>query len=443
MSNFFSNWLRSRRFRKALKQGETQQAQKILEEIGQSGAKLSLLQKLFKKQLYTEQDLKSRVHENLNLRQRVQQQFQELDELEAKLADFEVGDLSLQPNPDFIQLVRERFQLAETEGDDYKLQATGIDTSIFDEFEHQLATHLQEEFSKLPSTVLLDELEKANTDLNKLKKGQDPDYGLRLTPHAYFLRFFLDCVYGGYLAWFLIYQEGLLKNPLNVLDLGAGSGAIAYSLALFLSSCPDIEDSPPLHWSYYSLDKQSNLQFRGLQFWQRFIEKHIARTNAFFRFDTHDLFEGEINRYKIPDNFFDFIVISHCIFSDPQEKQESHQRYQEIFASKLKDEGHVLIIVQDKRLFFSYNVSPSEDIESERELIHAFLGEMGLSLVWYKYLTSTPQRTPMSGSNFARFASENLPDQKYMNPLRREYLQQTFDSNYALDDYIILAQPQP
>ena len=34
---------------------------------------------LFKKQLHTEQDLKSRVHENLNLRQRVQQQYQELD----------------------------------------------------------------------------------------------------------------------------------------------------------------------------------------------------------------------------------------------------------------------------------------------------------------------------------------------------------------------------
>jgi len=192
MSNFFNNWLRSRRFRKALKQGDTQLAQKIFEEIGRSGAKLSVLEKLFKKQLHTEQDLKSRVHENLNLRQRVQQQYQELDELEAKLGDLGRSDPSLKPNVEFVREVRDRFQIARTEGDEYKLQCTSIDLAVFEEFERQLADHLQEEFSKFPASMLRDELAKANADLDKLKKGQDPEYSFRLTPHVYFLRYFLD-----------------------------------------------------------------------------------------------------------------------------------------------------------------------------------------------------------------------------------------------------------
>jgi len=46
----------------------------------------------------------------------------------------------------------------------------------------------------------------------------------------------------------------------------------------------------------------------------------------------------------------------------------------------------------------------------------------------------------MSGSEFGKFARENLPEQKYMSPLKNQYLRQKFVSNYVIDDYVILAK---
>jgi hypothetical protein len=119
------------------------------------------------------------------------------------------------------------------EHDEYKLQATGIDESIFDDFEIRLVEYLQEEFSKIPEQQLVIKLEDALEDINNLKIGKDPDYRFSLTPHVYFMKYFLENVYCLYLAWFLIYQDGLLPAKLNILDIAAGPGTSAYGLALF------------------------------------------------------------------------------------------------------------------------------------------------------------------------------------------------------------------
>ncbi len=73
-------------------------------------------------------------------------------------------------------------------------------------------------------------------------------------------------------------------------------------------------------------------------------------------------------------------------------------------------------------------------------MVRQLLEEMGLSLVWYKYLTCRDSRTLMKKKEFARFARKNLPLQEFIAPLNREYLGFTYDSNYVLDDYIILAR---
>jgi hypothetical protein len=110
-----------------------------------------------------------------------------------------------------------------------------------------------------------------------------------------------------------------------------------------------------------------------------------------------------------------------------------------IFRNSLKETGYVLLIIQGRKLFKVYEMRQSEDINQEKELINIFLTDLNLKLEWYKYLTSTGKRTSL-GADFAKFASENLPLQIYMHQLLRQYLGIKHDSNYALDDYVILAK---
>lgn len=42
---------------------------------------------------------------------------------------------------------------------------------------------------------------------------------------------------------------------------------------------------PAMHISYYSLEQKAQFQYRGLQFWRKYIEPQQTATNAFFRFD--------------------------------------------------------------------------------------------------------------------------------------------------------------
>jgi hypothetical protein len=254
------------------------------------------------------------------------------------------------------------------------------------------------------------------------------------------MRYFLDNVYCAYLAWFLIYQEGLLPTKVNILDIAAGPATVAYGLALLLQSGSKFWDLAQTHLSYYSLDKQDQFQYRGLQFWRRYIELQTEATNAYFRFDTTDIFEHDANHNKIPQNFFDFVVVSHCFFSDIESRERAHRVFRDMFKTSLKANGYVLLIIQNKKLFMYYNVRQSEDINQEQKLVQQFIAEMELTLVWYKYLSSTGKRKPMKKIEFKDFAKKYLPKYTFMNSLIRHYFELNFDLKYTLDDYVILAK---
>ena len=152
-----------------------------------------------------------------------------------------------------------------------------------------------------------------------------------------------------------------------------------------------------------------------------------------------DIFSNIENSQRLPQSFFDFIVISHCFFSDPAQRLQSYRVFKNIFSTCLKQGGYVLLIVQGRKLFNFYDSPQTEDIAQELKIISQFLENLELNLEWYNYVTSTGKRTPIK-SEFAKFATENLPTQKHMLNLAQKYLGIKHDLNYVLDDYIILAK---
>ena len=326
------------------------------------------------------------------------------------------------------------------------LQCTGIDKETFYDLEENLVDYLKAEFKLYePQESLRQSLiETYKIDIaTSLKRGQDPDYNSHLTPHIYFMNYFLEGVYSAYLAWFLVYESKLLQTKVNVLDIGAGSGAMIYGLSSLFKSVEKFNTLPETHISYCSLEQQNLLQHHGLEFWKQYIEKqNITAVNTYYRFKTIDLFTYGNNDNKnreLPNKFFDFVVISHCIFADEKQRIKSHQVYKKIFSESLNDNGYVLIIVQGRRLFQSYNRKQTEDQSQEEKLVKDFINELGLKLEWYRYITSTGKRMP-SGANFGIFAKKNLSAQPHMSPLLRQHLAQKYDSCYTLDDYAILAK---
>ncbi|MCC5620494.1 hypothetical protein [Nostoc sp. CHAB 5715] len=96
--------------------------------------------------------------------------------------------------------------------------------------------------------------------------------------------------------------------------------------------------------------------------------------------------------------------------------------------------------MQDKKLFKIYDVHQVENQEQEKSVVDKFLAELGLELVWYRYLTSTGLRTPLPIAEFGKFAREKLPKQLYMSPILKKYFGQKHQLHYTLDDYVILAK---
>ncbi|MBD2608880.1 photosystem II assembly protein [Scytonema hofmannii FACHB-248] len=437
MSNAIANWWRSQQFKSALKHGNTQVAIKLLQEIKKSGAKFSWLEKLFRDKLqlesYSQQDKREVANLSFKLTEALQKQ-ENLNEVAFDKQD----SFILKPEAEFINFVSKAFKLIEH--DITKLQSTGLDERIFDDFEARLVEYIKEEFSRIFDNKLKIKIEDALEDINSLKSGQDPDYRFSLTPHVYFMKYFLENVYCIYLAWFLIYKAGLLPTKINILDIAAGPGTVAYGLALFLQSTSGFFDIPQMHISYYSLEKQDAFQFRGLQFWRRYIESRKTPVNAYFRFVTDDIFTWNSQSSNIPKEFFDFITVSHCFFNSLVKTLQANNIYKQIFATRLKLQGYVLLVVQDKKLFKAYDAYQVEDQEHEKKVVNKFLAELGLELVWYKYLTSTGSRTPYSAVEFGKFALANLPKQLYMSSMIQKYLGQKYQQHYSLDDYVILAK---
>lgn len=488
MSNILSNWWRSYQFSRALQRGEQKQVHKLWIAIESSGAKLNWLEKLYKSNREANKRYKVAQEELSSLRLQItesSQQFQELELLHTDssqhIRDLEVAiataskqiqhlEASLQdssqqiqqleselkavttkstfhqkpnlivPNPDFITFISNTFKFVHH--DEYLLQVTGLDHQVFDKFEASLARFIKDDFTKIskqPNFQLY--LDEAIIDIKKLRSGLglDPSYNLRLSPHVYFITYFLEGVYSSYLAWFLVYKSGLLTPKINILDIAAGSSSVEFGLELFLESGSDYFDSVPIHISYYSVEQQSKFQDKGIEFRQKYLES--KKQNAYFRFDASSIFDADLI-CKLPKTFFDFIVISHCFFNNKKTRQESQIVYREIIDDCLSNGGYVLLVIQDNALLKPYGFSRKNNIsiEQEEEVIKKFVSDFGLSLNWYKYLSSKNTRGLMSPKDFAVFAQKNLPFQNFISPLLRQYTDQKYTSNYTLDDYVILAR---
>lgn len=233
MSNPFANWWRGRQFSAALKQGNTRLAERLLQESQNSGARLSWLEKLFRDKLQSAQSIHQYKTEAATLSRQLRQASQRIENLEQKLEFYQPEPLLLKPETEFINFIVNTFNLIDH--DEHKLQCTGIDASVFDEFEVSIVEYLKQEFEKKSTVQLKAALKDAHEDIDRLKNGQDPAYSLELTPHVYFMKYFLGNVYGAYLAWFFIYKSGLLPTKLNILDIAAGPGTVVYGLVLLQS----------------------------------------------------------------------------------------------------------------------------------------------------------------------------------------------------------------
>ncbi len=422
ITRIIRGWWYSFQFQQALKQEKFQRANYLLKKLEVLRIKLPLSVRLYQQKLQVENAVRYYKQETANLSRRLKK-------------DTESKPL-LETDASFIEHIHQSFKLVQH--DSNKLQITGIDRIVFEQLEIALADFIETEINKVSSPYKEDKLQEAVDDLLCLKQGIDPQYSYSFSPHVYLLKYFSENVYCTYWVWFLVYQSGILPRNLKILDLAAGPGTVIYGLALLLLSTVGFCSISPLHISYYSLEKQAALQYRGLQFWRSYIESFTLPLNAYFRFNTLNIFDYQEYKDKLPTNFFNFVVISHCFFYDPQQRQESHQIYRQIFQHNLQPEGSVLLIVQGRKLFKMYDVLPTEDIVAEREIITQFIQELGLKLEWYQYLSSTGKRTPVK--NFGKFARENLPSQHHLSNLRQQYLQETYVAHYCLDDYVILAK---
>ena len=417
------SWWYDWQLKRALKVEKYQRANYFLKNLESLEVNLSWSARLYKQKLYVENSLNYYKQETATLKRRLQ--------------GIDAQKNFLKTNLEFIDHISQSFQFIDC--DKYKLQVTGINRQVFDDLEIALADFIETEISKIPLKYRETKLQEALDDLLGLKKGIDPTYSYSLSPHVYLLKYFPDNIYCTYLAWFLVYQSGLLPRNLKILDLAAGPGTVIYGLALLLSSTVGFSTPPAIHISYYSLEQQAALQYRGLQFWRSYIESFASPLNAYFRFNTLNVFDYQDYASKLPSNFFNFIVISHCFFYHPQQRQESHQIYRQIFQKNLQPEGYVLLIVQGRKLFNIYDILPTEDTTEEQMVIEMFLNELGLKLEWYKYLTSTGKRTSMK-TGFGKFARENLPSQHHLGSTRQKYLKESFVANYVIDDYVIVAK---
>jgi DNA repair exonuclease SbcCD ATPase subunit len=377
-----------------------------------------------------------------SLRRDLQRQLEVHGQEAASQQKFSSDSHLLTPDINFIRSVANKFRLVERDRD--VIECTGIDNYIFDELEANLVEYLQAEFSKYnlerPSLVLRN----AMGEVNGLRANQESQYGYDLTPYAYFMRYFLENVYSSYLAWLLIYRHGLLQTKANILDIAAGAGTVACGLALFLQSNP-VTSTLQNQFSYYSLEKQDLFQYHGFQFWRQYIDTQERSTNAYFRYDTTDIFANS-SLEKIPEGAFDFIVVFHRLFSDRGEAK-SYETYREIFTNSLTDKGYVLLTIQSGKLLKTYNLRKFENHDQEQDLIEKLVRNLGLNLEWYKYITSTGKR--VFTGDFREYARRTLPPQPAMSVLMRQYLGTGYmrqklrlgdKAYYTLDDYVILAR---
>lgn len=339
-----------------------------------------------------------------------------------------------------VQTITQRFHLLER--DPGLIQCTGIDTRVFSAIEACLSDFLRAAFEqrkRQSSARFADDLQRAIVDLDGLKRGIDPDYSSPLMPYVYLAQYLLNNTYSAYLAWFWIYQRGLLSARFSVLDLAAGPGTVAFGLSLLLQSLGETITLPELHISYTSIEQHDHLQFRGLQFWRYFSTEAAVRLRPiglFFQFHTFDLFQYIERSHLLPDQRFDFLTISHCFFADADRYDRSMAIYRQIIRDRLAPHGTVMLIIQWSKI---PGRTRDCSVETERELLRRFVEQdLGLELEWCRYLTSTGQRDKLD--DFAAFVREHCPAQDKISWVAHDYLDTHWVSHYTIDDYIILAR---
>ena len=89
MSNPFTNWLQSRKFNAVFSEGNIQLAQELLEKKQRDGARLSLLEKVFRDKIKSEQSSKNYEREVLVLRSQISQNSQIIEQLTTKYKQIE------------------------------------------------------------------------------------------------------------------------------------------------------------------------------------------------------------------------------------------------------------------------------------------------------------------------------------------------------------------
>ncbi|MGD1900937.1 MAG: photosystem II assembly protein [Geitlerinemataceae cyanobacterium] len=322
------------------------------------------------------------------------------------------------------------------------VQCTGIDERVFRPLETCLSKFVRTEFEKRQQRDphhFHDELHRAIVDLDGLRKGIDPDDSSPQMPYVYLTRYLLDNVYGAYLAWFWVYQRGLLSANFSILDIAAGPGSMAIGLSLLLQSVGQTVALPELNIAYASLEQRDAIQYRGLQFWRRYntaIADRLRPIGLFFQFHTFDLFDYTSQAQRLPDKRFNFITISHCFFADADRYDRSVAVYRQIFRDRLAPEGLVLLLIQWSKL---PGRTRDCSLETERELLHRFVElDLGLELAWGRYISSTGQRDKIE--SFTQFVRQHCPPQPEISRVARDYFGETHTSHYTLDDYIILAR---
>lgn len=185
MSNTIANWLRSRKFKSALKQSDTRVAEQLLQEIQQSGAKLSWLEKLFRDKLQSDESGYESEREAAAARRQLTEVRHNLEaefsrqklELEESLRQrsqklFEPTEsFLLTPNSDYINFVIQQFQILDI--DEHIIQCTGIDSNIFEPLQIKLAEYFDNGFNNhKDKNKFFNDLKIADEDINYLKKGK-------------------------------------------------------------------------------------------------------------------------------------------------------------------------------------------------------------------------------------------------------------------------------
>lgn len=81
MSNLLANWWRSHQFHSALKQGNSRLAEQLLQDIENSGVRLSWLEKLFRDKLQAVQSAHQFKRDAVTISGRLRQTSQQIEEL--------------------------------------------------------------------------------------------------------------------------------------------------------------------------------------------------------------------------------------------------------------------------------------------------------------------------------------------------------------------------